>query len=143
VPTTPRPQSPAPGSPGGLALAQLADDVASALASYAQALRQGSAQSLGERAGDGVGAPVRAAATGLARRTPAQASPTPERKLGARQERCLALEQLGTAAGASNAEIAGLLGIKVPNASALTRRLTEMGRLIQVSDESPAHYKRA
>ncbi len=141
--TTPgRPPSPAPGSPGGLALAQLADDVAVALASYAQAIRRDVSESPGLPASDPGGAPT---ATPT-RRADVPAAPAPssgERKLGVRQERCLALVELRTKNGASNAEIAALLGIKLPNASVLTKRLAEMGRLVAVPGEVPARFRRA
>lgn len=119
----------APAAPSALALAQLADDVARALSSYAAALRRG-----------GVHAPPPAAPADAD--TPPAAALRPV-ALGERQQRLLALPDLDSAEGLSNREIAERLGIKTPNATALTKRLAELGHLIAVPDESPVRYRRA
>lgn len=114
--------------PAALALAQLADDVARALSSYAAALRRG-----------GVHPPVTAPPSGAV--TPTVATrPT---VLGERQQRLLALPGLDSVDGLSNREIAEQLGIKIPNATAVTKRLSELGRLEPVPDEAPVRYRRA
>lgn len=115
-------------APAALALAQLADDVAQALSSYAAALRRGGVHPPAAAPPGGVGTPP--------------ATPRPA-ALGERQQRLLALSGLDSADGLSNREIAELLGIKIPNATAVTKRLAELGHLQPVPDEAPVRYRRA
>jgi len=120
-----------PAAPTALALAQLADDVARALSSYATALRRG-----------GVHAPP-AQAPGAADTPGEGATSRKPAALGERQQRLLALAELDNAAGLSNREIGQRLVITAPNSTAMTRRLTELGYLEAVPDERPVRYRRA
>ena len=121
--------APAAGSPAGLALAQLADDVARALSSYASALRRGGIQP----------SPVPGKGAKAAKLPASAGKP---RGLGPHQQACLALKELDAENGASNAKLSVLLGFNGPNTSALTKRLAVTGHLVAIPDERPVRYRR-